>query len=294
MSELTLQERFALIALNAQDSLHMTTAKKAALRCIAAAEILEKYLDAVWPDQDTLEQELKSAADGSSRILKQTEKEIKAILAEKNLLTEIPNLLACDLFYVTAGVNIFEYCSNVAEYTRQTEGMRAELMEDGNVTDDVICLFWLLRESGCFYDLFTRAEQGYLATRINQLYLDSHLAKQLFPIQTRHAFEAFSQKFLKKKEDIFTTPFGTGLLFACPFFERSQSIFIEADAWFSGNDKRLECVIRRLEDKGHEVHVLRAGTVPLLKVDNFHYECIPTQIVVKAPVQGVRLRRYVM
>ena len=42
MSELTLQERFALIALNAQDSLHMTTAKKAALRCIAAAEILEK------------------------------------------------------------------------------------------------------------------------------------------------------------------------------------------------------------------------------------------------------------
>ncbi|EGB90872.1 hypothetical protein [Clostridium sp. D5] len=294
MSELSLKERFSLIALNAQDSLHMTTAKKAALRCIAAAEVLEKYLDGSWPQQPVLEQELKSAADVSSHTLKQTEKEIKESLTEKDLLTEVPNLLACDMYYVTAGVNIFEYRCNIDEYTRQTEGMRAELMEDGNISDDVTCLLWLLRESGCFYDLFSRAEQEYLASRINQLYLESCLAKFLFPIEIHHSFEAFSQKFLKKKDEIFTTPFGTGLLFACPVFERSQSIFIEADAWFSGNDKRLECVIRRLDEKGHVVHVLRAGTVPLLKIDNLYYECIPTQIVVKTAIQGVRLRRYVM
>ena len=41
MKELTFAQQFALIALNAQDSLHMTTVKKIAVRCMAAAAILE-------------------------------------------------------------------------------------------------------------------------------------------------------------------------------------------------------------------------------------------------------------
>ena len=294
MSELTLHERFALVSLNAQDSLHLTATKKAALRCISAARILEEYMDSLWPSQEVLEEKLKNAVSLSSHELKELEAKIKNSLEEKQLIREIPNLLACDLDYVTAAVNIFEYRSDETEYTRQTEGMRAELMEEGNISDEVICLLWLLRESSCFYDLFSKSEQDYLSSRISELYLHSPLAKLLLPIEVHKGFEAFSHKFLKKKEDVFTTKTGTGLLFSFPFFERSQSIFIEADAWFSGDDKRLEAVIRRLESQQHEVHVLRAGTVPLLKIDNFYYECIPTQRAMKVPIQGVRLRRYVM
>ena len=294
MTELTLTERFALVALNAQDSLHLTTAKKAALRCISAARILEEYIDGLWPSQKVLESELKEAVSLSSREMKKLEAEVKKSLEEKQLIHEIPNLLACDMDYVTAAVNIFEYRSDDTEYTCQVEGMRAELMEEGNISDEVICLLWLLRESSCFYDLFSKAEQDYLSSRISELYLHSPLAKLLLPIEVHKGFEAFSHNFLKKKKELFTTKTGTGLLFIFPFFERSQSIFIGADAWFSGDDKRLESVIRRLESQQHEVHVLRAGTVPLLKIDNLYYECVPTQKVIKVPIQGIRLRRYIM
>lgn len=294
MSELTLKERFALIGLNAQDSLHMTTAKKAALRCISAAAVLENHMESIWPSADKLESELKDSANLSTHELKKIETGIKECLSEKQLIREIPNLLACDLDYVTASVNIFEYYSDKEEYTRQTEGIRAELMEEGNVTDEVICLLWLLRESGAFYDLFSQEEQKYLSPRISELYIQSPLAKMLLPIETHKGFEAFSQKFLKKKHELFSTQLGTGFLYTFPFIERSQSIFIDVEAWFSGDDKRLESVLKRLESKGHEVHILRAGKVPLLKIDNFYYECVPTQKVIKAPIQGMRLRRYIM
>lgn len=294
MSELTLQERFSLISLNAQDSLHLTTAKKAALRCISAAKVLEDHIDGLWPSREVLESKLKKAVSLRSHEMKALEAEIKKSLEEKLLIHEIPNLLACDMDYVTASVNIFEYRCDEKEYTCQTEGMRAELMEDGNISDEVTCLLWLLRESGCFYDLFSKAEQECLSSRISELYLHSPLAKLLLPIEVHKGFETFSHVFFKKKEDLFTTKLGTGFLFLAPFFERSQSIFIDADAWFSGDDKRLESVIRRLESQQHEVHVLRGGKVPLLKIDNLYYECVPTQRVIKVPIQGMRLRRYIM
>lgn len=272
----------------------MTTAKKAALRCISAAAVLENHMESIWPSADKLESELKDSANLSTHELKKIETGIKECLSEKQLIREIPNLLACDLDYVTASVNIFEYCSDKEEYTRQTEGIRAELMEEGNVTDEVICLLWLLRESGAFYDLFSQEEQKCLSPRISELYMQSPLAKMLLPIETHKGFEAFSQKFLKKKHELFSTQLGTGFLYTFPFIERSQSIFIDVEAWFSGDDKRLESVLKRLESKGHEVHILRAGKVPLLKIDNFYYECVPTQKVIKAPIQGMRLRRYIM
>lgn len=53
-------------------------------------------------------------------------------------------------------------------------------------------------------------------------------------------------------------------------------------------------MLDRFALKGHVVSVIRTGQTPLIKVDNIYYECIPTQVVVKVPIQGVRLRRYVM
>ncbi|HEY4600686.1 MAG TPA: hypothetical protein VIG73_05340 [Cerasibacillus sp.] len=45
MKELRFAQKFSLIALNVQDSFRLTNIKKVALRCVAAATILEWYLD---------------------------------------------------------------------------------------------------------------------------------------------------------------------------------------------------------------------------------------------------------
>ena len=84
----------------------------------------------------------------------------------------------------------------------------------------------------------------------------------------------------------------TGLV---PFMERSSAVFIESEELYCNAEKRLESVIARLEENGNEVHVIRAGTVPLLQIDNLYYECIPTQHkYYRVPVFGVQLRRYIM
>lgn len=294
MTELTLHERFALISLNALDSTHMITAKKAALRCISAAKVLENYIDGIWPSEDTLKEKLKSAAGLSSHEMKLLETTLKESLTKRQLIHEINSLLACDMNYVTACVDIFEYCCDKDIYEQLVEQTRTEIMEEDNSSDTVVCLFWLLRESGCFHDLFTQSEMEYISTRINELFLQTTLAKRLFPIVTHNAFEAFSQKFLNKKHEIFTTPVGTGVLYNFPMMERSQSIFIDADQWFSNAQKRLECVLKRLDSQGHFVQVIRTGAVPILKIDNLYYECLPAQVVYNVPIQGVRLRRYVV
>lgn len=45
MRDLKLSQSYSIIALNAQDSIHMTTIKKISLHCIAASVILESYLN---------------------------------------------------------------------------------------------------------------------------------------------------------------------------------------------------------------------------------------------------------
>ncbi|MDI9219266.1 hypothetical protein MT354_21625, partial [Clostridium tertium] len=45
MRDLKLSQSYSIIALNAQDSKHMTTVKKISLHCISAAVILESYLN---------------------------------------------------------------------------------------------------------------------------------------------------------------------------------------------------------------------------------------------------------
>ena len=75
----------------------------------------------------------------------------------------------------------------------------------------------------------------------------------------------------------------------------SSAVFIESEELYCNAEKRLESVIARLEENGNEVHVIRAGTVPLLQIDNLYYECIPTQHkYYRVPVFGVQLRRYIM
>lgn len=305
MTNLSLQDRFSLISLNALNSTRNSTAKKAAIRCISAVGVLDRFLqeteeltedsDEYRSRLDALSVSLKEAAHLSSSAAKELEHTVYTRLNNLGLMTEASSLVSCDLEFSSAGNKILEYRTDSDEYSRQTESLRAELMEEGNVFDETVCMLWLLRESSCFYDLFSREEQKYLTSRINELYLNSLLAKTLLSVSIHNALDSAALGLFSKKKAIFSTQLGTGVLFQVPFMERSSAVFIESEELYCNAEKRLESVIARLEENGNEVHVIRAGTVPLLQIDNLYYECIPTQHkYYRVPVFGVQLRRYIM
>ena len=291
MTNLSLQDRFSLISLNALNSTRNSTAKKVAIRCISAAGVLDRFLqeteeltedsDEYRSRLDALSVSLKEAAHLSSSAAKELEHTVYTRLNNLGLMTEASSLVSCDLEFSSAGNKILEYRTDSDEYSRQTESLRAELMEEGNVFDETVCMLWLLRESSCFYDLFSKEEQKYLTSRINELYLNSLLAKTLLSVSIHNALDSAALGLFSKKKAIFSTQLGT--------------VFIESEELYCNAEKRLESVIARLEENGNEVHVIRAGTVPLLQIDNLYYECIPTQHkYYRVPVFGVQLRRYIM
>ncbi|MGG6310310.1 GPP34 family phosphoprotein [Paenibacillus macerans] len=326
MAELTLAQTFSMIALNAQRSNHMTAVKKVALRAMAAAVILEVYLDGGFTarngteelaiGQDTqdsggltayrglilkplrsrahgrhaqLQWWLKRASSLSKRRLVRLERAIARSLMDLGMLEEIPNLLGCDMFYESAGVSIKEYRCDMHEYTRITEEIRAEILEDGPVNDETICLLWLLRESGCLPDFFSRHELDKVAARMNDLDQANRLAHKMFLIRIRRGWGIAVKHFLHLKTAFVRTTVGTGILFLFPLLERSQAVFIETEAWFSNSRKRLDAVQQRLESQGHAFTVLKDGEIPAIKIDNLVYEAVPHFVGMRVPIQGVRL-----
>ncbi|AJS59311.1 hypothetical protein [Paenibacillus sp. IHBB 10380] len=322
MTDLKLAQNFSMIALNAQRSLEMTNVKKVALRCMAAAVILEVYLDSGFTQakntlvlkKDVLNQShtmlyqetilkplvhknvgvmgdlnwwLKRASMLSKRKLIKFEHAVSDSLKEMGLLEEIPHLLGCDLYFHSAGVEIKEYRSHIQEYTRITENIRAEILEDGPVTDETICMLWLLRESGCMHDFFSRNELEKVSARMYKLYQSTPLAKAVYPIRIHHGIELAIKQFLRMKKAAVKTPVGSGLNFLFPILERSQSVFIDTEAMLSNSTKRLHDVRMRLESNGHAVKVLGEGQT--IKIDNIVYEAIPHAIYGRVPIHGVRL-----
>ena len=153
-----------------------------------------------------------------------------------------------------------------------------------------------LCESSCFYDLFSREEQKYLTSRINELYLNSLLAKTLLSVSIHNALDSAALGLFSKKKAIFFHPARyRGSIFRFRLWNVPVPFSLSLKNYIVMPKKRLESVIARLEENGNEVHVIRAGTVPLLQIDNLYYECIPTQHkYYRVPVFGVQLRRYIM
>ena len=104
---------------------------------------------------------------------------------------------------------------------------RAELMEEGNVSDEAVCMLWLLRESSCFLrSIFKRRTKIHNFQNQMSLYLNSLLAKTLLSISIHNALDSAALGFFSKKKEIFSTELGTGVLFQVPFMERSSAVFI--------------------------------------------------------------------
>lgn len=337
MTEFTLAQGFSMIALNAQRSSHRTAVKQIALRSLAAAVVLECYLEgklraAADQGEDELELDshlpgsgrseynlsetgeeayqasviswlrggnpgrhgqlrwwLKRASSLSQRKLMHLEEVMTRSLMDLGAMEEIPHLLGCDMFFESSGVAVKEYRSKLPEYTRMAEGLRAEVLEDGPVSDEAICLLWLLRESGCLPDLFSYQELDQVALRINELDVSNPLAHNLFWIRIGQGWGMTVKHFLQWKKAFVQTTVGRGMLFLFPLLERSQAVFIETEAWFANSQDRLDAVKQRLESQGHVFTVLREGEIPTIKIDNLIYEAVPHLVTMRVPIQGVRL-----
>ncbi|MCF0148335.1 MAG: hypothetical protein HUJ77_08040 [Clostridium sp.] len=327
MRELKLSQCFSMIVLNAQDSINMTTVKKLSLRCIAAAVVLETYLEGEFINSNdklclkrkslskpevTLYQEavlkplfnknekleedlnwwLTKASNLSSKNLKALEKRIIDSLKGDYHIEEIPSLLGCDLFYKTSGLSLKEYRSNSKDYSRIVEGIKAEVLEDGEISDESAIFLWLLRESGSMNDIFSKGDMELVYNKMNGLFMRNEFLKKLYNIHIHHGVELAVKGFLNMKRSAVKTPVGTGVNFVFPMIDRSQSIFIDAEEWLPNSKDRLEDVKKRLDESGHSYIIVRSGDVPIIKIDNVLYEAIPEAIGGRIPIHGVRLRRY--
>ena len=102
MTNLSLQDRFSLISLNALNSTRNSTAKKAAIRCISAAGVLDRFLqeteeltedsDEYRSRLDALSVSLKEAAHLSSSAAKELEHTVYTRLNNLGLMTEASSL----------------------------------------------------------------------------------------------------------------------------------------------------------------------------------------------------------
>ncbi|MBS5885262.1 MAG: hypothetical protein E6300_11555 [Clostridium sp.] len=327
MRDLKLSQSYSIIALNAQDSIHMTTIKKISLHCIAASVILESYLNGDFIEVNdklslkksylenpniTLYQEavfkplfnkkeiieedlnwwLSKASNLSNKYLKNLEVSMTDSLKGYDYMEEIPSLLGCDMFYKTAGLSLREYRSNMEEYSRVVEFLRAEVLEDGVLSDENMLMLWLLRESGCIQDIFSKGDLEIVDKRMHNLIINNKISKKLYNIHIYHGIEMAVKGFLNMKKNAIKTPTGTGINFVFPAIERSQSIFIDTEEWFPNASQRLDEVRKRLEENGHNYTIIREGAVPLIKVDNIIYEALPEATQGRIPIHGVRLRRY--
>lgn len=327
MRELKLSQSFSMISLNAQDSINMTTLKKISLRCIAAAVVLETYLDSefiningklslrktfldssnitlykevifkpIFSENEEIDGDLNwwlsKSANLSKKYLKELEKAMADSLKGFDCMEEIPSLLGCDMYYKTAGLSLKEYRSNVNEYSRIVEGLKADVLEEGELSDESMCMLWLLRESGCMQDVFSKGDLELVSKKMNNLVTINKFLKSLYDIHIYHGVEMAVKGFLNMKKNAIKTPTGTGINFLFPEIERSQSIFIDTEEWFPNAKERFEEVKKRLEENGHLYTIVRAGDVPLIKIDNILYEAIPEAIRGRIPIHGVRLRRY--
>lgn len=294
MEHYSLYEKLAIVGLNGVDSINMSVAKQAVLRGISIAKALEEWL----PEMDGCESSsfqnalmpaLDFAKQLSKKQLKTLEQEITGPLKENGILEEVQDLLACDMYYETAGLSMRQYRSMPETYLLIREAVRAEVLEDGILSTECLCLLWLFREAGVLHDIFTASEQETVHAKLTH-----HASKQpvialLLEAEVHRAGEIFGIKYLKFKKELFRNPYLQGIDLMFPFLERRQSIFIDFIVLGTDVAGRRQNVISYLQERGHFVDEIKHQDETLLKIDNACYRIFPTTRWAKFPIQGISL-----
>lgn len=295
MREFSLAQKYAIIGLDGVGSIHSSAAKNVALRAVEAAKLLEEIWlpeESADPSQteQNLQEGLKRVKASGKKEQKKLEEEITEALRKADVLEEVPNLLACDMDYDTAGVDIKVYRSDAETYQRIVEEIRAEILEEGPITAECAAMLWLLRESGRIYDVFAAKEQEKLAQRMREIAENWAACRILWEQEFHSSLEIFVQGFLSGKKKAFKNQYLEGINLMFPFLERRQAIFIDFVILGTTVANRRQAIMMYLSERGHFVQEVKNGTETLLKIDNSYYRVFPaTKRVARIPIQGANL-----
>lgn len=295
MKDYSLSQKYAIIGLDGMDTVHSSMAKKAALHSIAAAQLLDNIF--TESEEVTVPQFHEKLTHGLSKIKKMKksdfhaiEKELTGLLEADGTLEEIPDLLSCDINYYTAGITMNVYRSQETIYKNIIESVRAEILEDGSITQDCVFLLWLFRESGCIHEIFSREEQEIIQNRMFELTIADEIYKILWQTEYHGMIENLTYHMLKGKKRLFENPFLEGVNLAYPFFERRKAIFIDFVVLGTNVRQRRLAVCTFLSEKGHYVEEVKYGEETILKIDNSYYRVFPNTISwTGIPIQGANL-----
>lgn len=294
MKELTLSQQYAVIALNGLESLHPSIVKEAVLRGIAAAKVMEGMLQTEDCEEEKFISMLDEAVERAKSLKKNESKKIETQMAEElekdGWMEQVPDLLGCDMDYYTAGVELKAYRSEESIYLRLREGLRAEILDEGEISLECALLLWLHRESGCIHDLFSVTEQNEVQERMLDLSVKSVKYRALCQAEFHSTLENFVGKFLKAKKKLFKNPYLEGMNLIFPFLERRKAIFIDFVVFGTNVTERRTAIMEHLCKMGHYVEEVKVGSETLLKIDNSYYRVFPfTKRAYKVPIQGANI-----
>lgn len=291
--EYTLSQQYAIVGLDGLEVLHITIAKRAVLRAVKAAQLLDgEPLEELEPTglKLKLSEGLKQLKNLKKKEALELEKEAAGMLEADGVLEEVPDLLGCDMDYDTAGIDIRAYRSDRDVYMGITERVRAEILEEGPVTRECICLIWLFRESGCIHDIFSTEEQTVIESRMLDMGAKDEFCSILWGMEFHNGLEYMAGSLLKGKRNLFRNPYLEGVNLLFPFLDRRRSIFIDFVVFGTNVKNRRMALINILIEKGHYVEEVKRGTETFLRIDNSYYRVWPTTITIsRVPVQGARL-----
>lgn len=294
MKNLKLSQQYAVVALNGLESLHPSKAKNATLRAVAAAKVMEEALAGEECDAHMFLAKLDEAAKRAKALrkkeIKTLETEMFELLETDGLMDLVPDILGCDMYYYTSGIELKAYRSEEKAYLSLREGLRAEILEDGEISLESAILLWLHRESGCIHDLFSVDEQNRVQSRMMELSVSSDIYRSLWETEFRNALEFFTGNFLRAKNNMFKNPYLEGVNILFPFLERRQAIFVDCVIFGTTVKERRIAVMEHISKMGHYVEEVQNGSETLLRIDQAYYRLFPkTTRVSKVPIQGVAL-----
>lgn len=327
MNNLSLVNRFALISLNGIRVSQNSFISRMRNRCFIAAKLLDFIFDGIMVEANNnyhFADVSGCRCSGTDRVIYDMLKNkiskdctiagwMKVIntfpqkkcnqiaeliidgLINNCLLDNIPSLLECDLNYQTSEVKIRQYRSSYGLYHSEIDYIKAELLDNGVISDEVISLIWLLKQNGDLKYIFSLEELEKVQEVLNNIYRENSFGHNLLRASIGYETTRGWKTFLKIKKNFSKTQLGSGIVFKIPALQKDESIFIETNKMFSNAQERLADVKNRLETNGHICEVKSEGEVPLVEIDNILYELIPDAVRVSLlNVHGVRLRRFLV